>query len=290
MNARRVELDLGSLILENRVDEGFDELIAKNAYRNGPLPLLKEIRGNIGPNEQIVLAHPRPITDESAVHLLIESAGFEIEEIRSFDETEISIVPRDRASERYDYDMELVEMIDHAEILACHEFAHEVYYYRDFNYDYEVARQFDPNADMFAIVDSRGTILAIGRSILRAPGYYCPFMYATQPLGEKVTVPIMHRKICEVMGLYREGKHGIIAFKRLMTFLAKYASKIVRVDSVWTTYDESDEYTGTYYKKKLLMEETGHTLTYRDFGGSWKLVMSERMEELASKRTEMFVR
>ena len=55
-----------------------------------------------------------------------------------------------------------------------------------------------------------------------------------------------------------------------------------------TTYDAKDPYTGNYYKSKLLMEDTGVTLTYRDFGGKWNLICTDRILELRDLHRDMF--
>jgi hypothetical protein len=175
--------------------------------------------------------------------------------------------------------MVIREVADPHEIETIHEFAREYYYYKDFNYDLDVVRQFDPNSDVLAVFEPNGTILSIVRSTVRVPGYNVPFMYARQADGRHVEVPENHHRICEIMALYREGKRGIIAFKRLIEYLTQYLYYVARVDSVWTTYDKSDTFTGTYYKNKFLMEDVDVTLVYRDFGGLWQLICSDRIEE-----------
>jgi len=133
-----------------------------------------------------------------------------------------------------------------------------------------VVKQFDLNSDLFVLYDSAGDICSIARLIIRVPDYYCSFMYATQatePKGAHYSIPEKHLRTSEIMALYREGKKGVVSFKYLMEYLTQYGTKIGHFDSVWTTYDECDNYTGTYYKNKFLMKETGVKLIYRDFGG-----------------------
>ncbi|MBA7484114.1 hypothetical protein ES707_19638 [subsurface metagenome] len=92
------------------------------------------------------------------------------------------------------------------------------------------------------------------------------------------------------MALYREGKKGVVAFKRLIEYLTQYGTRIRHFDSVWTTYDECDNYTGTYYKNKFLMQETGVKLIYRNFGGLWNLLVTEQKEELKKLHHKIFRR
>jgi hypothetical protein len=184
----------------------------------------------------------------------------------------------------------LREITDPAEVLACHEFAREVYYYKDFKYDLDVVRQFDAHADMFVVYDRAGRTIAVGRAVLRVPGYNCPFMHAVKDDGTHYEVPARFRRICEVMGVYKEGHIGVIAFKKLLEFLARNAHRIAGADSVWTTYDANDPFTGNYYKSKMLMREAGVRLTYRDFGGRWNLIWTDRILELYNLHRDMFRR
>lgn len=289
----RIQIDLGPLPVKETLEDSFDELIERDGYALGPLPRLKQIRSELPPMREVVIENTftgfRDDVYERRARLIIETAGFErVHRDPSGASSPYTATTRKPVTANYDYGMVLQEMLGEEEILRCHEFAREVYYYRDYNYDYSVARQFDPNADMFAVLSAEGSILGIGRAIISVPGYYCPFMYATTEDGRHVTIGEKEGKLCEVMGLYREGKQGIVAFKRLMSHLAIYAAEVARLDSIWTTYDESDEYTGRYYKRKLLMRETGHKLVYRDFGGLWDLVMTDNIQELAKAQPGMF--
>jgi hypothetical protein len=93
-----------------------------------------------------------------------------------------------------------------------------------------------------------------------------------------------------VMGLFKEGRQGVVAFKHLMEFLTSYAYEVAGLDSIWTTYDASDPFTGEYYKTKLLMEELGVRLKYGDFGGIWVLICTEKVAELRASRRAMFAK
>ena len=288
-------LHIEELQLASRVDESFDDLIDRKQYNWGPLVGLHKLRLRTSDNEPVRVCitgkTPRNAVEERNLKMLFHKAGFEeVEFAPGGDGPAVSAVRRSPYTVPYEYGLFLKELISEDEIQRGHEFAREVFYYKDFNYDYEVARQFDPNADLFAVFNSSDGILALGRSVIRLPGYTCPFMHATMEDGSRYTIPRRFVRVCEVMGLYREGREGIVAFKKLMESLTQYAYYIGKVDSIWTTYDELDSYTGTYYRRKLLMESAGVRLIYRDFGGLWNLIFTDRIEELREVYDNMFVR
>jgi len=290
-----IDLHLDDLQLAPRVDESFDDLIERDQYNSGPLVVLNGLRRNLPDNEPVMVrvsgAIPENSDEERNLAMLFHKAGFDkIEYLNSSGEPCVKAVKRPLYTVPYDYGLFLKEFIEEEDILRCHEFAKSVYYYKDFNYDYDVTRQFDPNADVFAVVNSENKILALGRSVIRLPGYTCPFMHATLTDGSHYTIPDSFIRICEVMGLYVEAREGIVAFKKLMESLTQYAYYIAKVDSIWTTFDEVDTYTGTYYRRKLLMESTGVKLVYRDFGGLWNLIFTDRIEELKDVNKNMFLR
>ncbi len=288
-------LHLDDLSLAACSNESFDDLIDKKQHLRGPLVELNSLRLRVADNEPVTVglagkipANPAEIRN---LQMLFHKAGFDKVEYADSNTTPfVGAVKRPLYTIPYDYGLFLKEFIDEKNILRCHDFARKVYYYKDFNYDYEVTRQFDPNADVFAVVNSSDEILALGRSVIRLPGYTCPFMHATTVGGARYTIPERFIRICEVMGLYVEGREGIIAFKKLMESLTQYAYYIARVDSIWTTYDEADTYTGTYYRRKLLMESAGAKLIYRDFGGLWNLIFTDKIEELRDVNENMFER
>ena len=181
--------------------------------------------------------------------------------------------------------------IEPEEIKRCHVFAKEFYFYKDFNYDLDVVKPFDLNCDHFAVYDMDGEIQSMARIILRVPGYYCPFMYATiagDSGSSHFKIPGNEQRIGEIMAIYAAGKRGILAFKQMMEYLTQYGTDIAHFDSVWTTYDEEDNYTGTYYKNKFFMQETGEILQYRDFGGRWKLIYTDKIKELKEVHHRIF--
>jgi hypothetical protein len=290
-----IDLHLDDLCLAVRVEESFDDLIERNQYCTGPLVALNKLRVRLSDNSPVRVnltgSIPKNSIEERNLKMLFHKAGFtEGEYSTDADVPFFKGVKRPLYTVPYDYGMYLKEIIEEEDILRCHEFARKVFYYKDFNYDYEVTRQFDPNADVFAVVNSDDKILALGRSVIRLPGYTCPFMHALLPDGSHYTIPERFIRICEVMGLYVEGREGVIAFKKLMESLTQYAYYLADVDSIWTTYDEVDTYTGTYYRRKLLMESAGVKLIYRDFGGLWNLIFTDRIEELKDVNENMFMR
>ena len=292
---KSLELHVQDLTLRTAVGETFDDLINKKQYQQGPLIALNELRRKVADNEEIrvVLTSgvPRDEIEGRNLRILFNKASFVdviIDNVGGV--TVVRATKRPPFEMTYDFGLALREFTSEDDILRCHEFAEKINYFKDFNYDYEVSRQFDPNADHFGVVNSRGDILALGRPVLRVPGYSCPFMHACLEDGSHYPVPERYVRICEVMGLYVEGREGSIAFKKIMEALTQYAYYIAKVDSIWTTYDETDSYTGTYYRRKLLMEETGAKLTYRNFGGLWNLIFTDKIKELRDINVRMFVR
>jgi len=290
-----ITLRLENLELISSTAESFDDLIDQRRYSAGPLVALNSLRLDLAENEPVKVSiagkAPSNSMEERNLKMLFHKAGFtKIEYTINGTGPSVYAVKRPLYIVPYGYGLFLKEFIEAKDILRCHDFAKSVYYFKDFNYDYEVSRQFDPNADVFAVVNSADKILALGRSVIRVPGYTCPFMHATLANGSHFRIPDRFGRICEVMGLYIEGREGIIAFKKLMESLTQYAYYIAGVDSIWTTYDEMDTYTGTYYRRKLLMEGAGVKLTYRDFGGLWNLIFTDRIEELRDIYENMFER
>ena len=289
------ELDLGDLELKRQVSQSFDDLVALDWYKHGNLYELQKLRLLLRENGilRLVNTYAGKIDQTYLFHqeILLNKAGFVDLRIQS-DKNPLIIEARKRplVTEEYEYGFTLTEIVDPDEIFACHEFAKEYYYYKDFNYDLDIVRQFDLNADLMIVRDGSGEICSMVRSILRVPGYYCPFMYAVDPNGDHYTVPKGFMRFSEMMALYKEGKKGVVAFKRIMESLTQYTSYIERIDSIWTTYDESDSYTGTYYKTKFLMEELGVRLKFRDFGGSWNLLVTDKIEKLRRLHKDLFKR
>jgi hypothetical protein len=288
-------LHLDDLSLPTHSEETFDDLIMRQQYRKGPLVELIKLRRSLADNEavEVSIAGKTPSTQIEVrnLEMLFNKAGLAQVNYDDSDTTPlVNAVKRPLYTVPYDYGLVLKEFIEEEDVLKCHDFARKVYYYKDFNYDYDVTRQFDPNADVFAVVNSKEEILALGRSVIRLPGYTCPFMHGAAADGSRYTIPDRFVRVCEVMGLYVEGREGVVAFKKLMESLTQYAYYIARVDSIWTTFDEVDTYTGTYYRRKLLMESAGIKLTYRDFGGLWNLIFTDKIDELKDVYENMFAR
>ncbi len=292
LDSIEVNLDLGDLEVCSKTDESFDDLIAREQYRNGNLVRLQTCRRMLRSGGLLLLRDSGGSTacdgHFERVQMLLRVAGFT--EVVLKGAGVVQAAKRPPVVEEYEHGIVLREVVEPAETQACHEFAREYYYYKDFNYDLDVVRQFDLNADMYALYDSSNRIAALGRGVVRVPGYNCPFMYAVADDGSHYEVPARFRRICEVMGLFKEGRGGVVAFKNLMEFLTQWAYYIAGVDSIWTTYDGNDPFTGNYYKSKLLMQESGVRLTYRDFGGKWNLIWTDKIEELRDLHRGMFTR
>ncbi len=294
LDSLEVTVDLGDLVVSARTDDSFDDLIARRQYRSGNLAALQKCRLALRDGGTLRLTNPHEGASRDGYladqEMLLRMAGFTAVTVESRAPLVVRATRRAPVVEEREHGMLLREIVDPAEVLSCHEFAREYYYYKDFNYDLEVVRQFDLNADMFAVFDRSLKIVAIGRAVVRVPGYNCPFMHAVMDDGSHYEVPARLRRICEVMGLFKEGRAGVVAFKALMEYLTQYAYYIAGVDSIWTTYDDNDPYTGNYYKSKMLMQESGVRLTYRDFGGRWNLIWTDRITELRELNRAMFRR
>lgn len=290
----QVEIDFGALVLDRFTNDTFDDLIARDAWRAEPLASLVKLRNETPDNAQVCIrnTYPSAVADgeyRSNMELLLNETGFVDVEVRQTADGQIvQARRRPLVLQECEHAMAIHEISHPEDVMQTHEFAREYYYYKDFNYDYDVVRQFDNHTDIFAVREDNGSILSIARSTVRVPGHNLPFMYAESVDGRNVSVPEGHHRICEIMALYREGKRGIIAFKRLIEYITQYLYYIGKFDSVWTTYDKSDTFTGTYYKNKFLMRDFGMTLVYRDFGGRWELIFSDRVEEAKNLYRRLF--
>ena len=223
--------------------------------------------------------------------MLLRVAGFtDVAAVSAGPPMVVQATRRPAVVEEYDHGIVLREVVDPAEVQACHEFAREYYYYKDFNYDFDVVRQFDLNADLYAVYDGSKRLAPSAAGSCACRGTTARSCTPSTDDGSHYEVPARFRRICEVMGLFKEGRGGVVAFKNLMEFLTQYAYYIAGVDSIWTTYDGNDPFTGTYYKSKLLMQESGVRLTYRDFGGKWNLIWTDRIVELRDLHRGMFKR
>lgn len=285
--------DLGDLIMLNQTNETFDDLIKRNTYNTGNLYILSRIRLMLHDNGILNLINTyKGAIDNSyltRMEILLNKAGLiDIKIENSSKPLRIRAVRRSLKTAELSYGLRFKEVIDPDEISRCHRFARDYYYYKDFNYDLEVVRQFDLNCDQYAVYNEENEIYSIARVITRVPGYYCPFMYATlsgEPKGRHMTIPGKDKRIGEVMAIYSAGRKGVVAFKLLM----EYGTSVMNFDSLWTTYDDDDGYTGTYYKEKFMMEDTGIKLIYSDFGGTWNLLVGHKLAELKTLNNRIFM-
>jgi hypothetical protein len=293
LDALEVTLDLGPLALDDITTESFDDLIARRGDESGNLFPLRKCRLVLQDGGRLQLANPYPGAREPAYldlqEMLLRAAGFtDIVVKDAAGPVLVEAVKRAPVVEEQEYGMVVRELVTPEDVAASHVFSRDYYYYKDFNYDLEVARQFDLHADSFAIYDRHQQMIALARIAWRVPGYRCPFMYSVTESGDHYRVPRRCRRTGEVSAIYREGRDGVFAYKRLMEFLVYHVPPISLPDSVWTTYEVNDPYTGNLYKSKFLMEDMGVRLTYRDFGGKWILLCTDRIEELHRLHHSLF--
>jgi hypothetical protein len=295
LEAMEATLDLGELSLSGQVTESFDDLVHKERFRTGNLFPLKKCRHVLreGGTLRLRNTYSGAFDEEyqELQKLLLCSAGF-VDVVPTGEVSPFVVEARKRPAmvEEQEFGMVIREIMTPDELALTHEFAREYYFYKDFNYDIEVTRQFDLHTDVYAVYDKAGQIVALARCAMRVPGYNCPFMHATTDDGSHYTVPEQFRRIGEMMAIYKEGRDGVVAFKRLMEFLTQYIAYVACADSIWTTNDVTDPYTGNYYKSKFLMHDMGVRLTYRDFGGKWNLLCTDKVQELGKLHRELFRR
>ncbi|MCK5153108.1 MAG: hypothetical protein KAQ93_02015 [Spirochaetales bacterium] len=295
-NEIELTIDLGQLIMRNQTNESFDDLLKQLTPKNDNLFILSRLRLMLQEEGilTIINQYTGPIENSymARMEILLNKAGFiDIEIISS--SIPLTVKAKKRILERVDigYGLVLREVIHPDEILLCHKYAKDYYFYKDFNYDLNVVKKFDLNCDHFAVFDDNNEIYSMARIIIRTPGHYCPFMYARIANGnniEHISVPGKDKRIGEVMAVYSAGKKGVVSFKRMMEYLTQYGTTIGHFDSVWTTYDDDDIYTGTYYKNKFKMNETGIKLKYSDFGGIWNLLVTDQISTLKDLHHQIF--
>lgn len=286
-------LNLHDLEMRNQVRDSFDDLVARKQDSSGLLYELTKLRLLLRDNGQLRLINTftgeRDSDYRLRAEILLVKAGFHNFQFSDDDgRLVIEATRRPYLTERSRYDMTIREIVRPNESRLCHNFACNFYYYKDYNYDIDLAQQFDLNTDSFAVFDKAGQILAIARCAARVPGYYCPFMYATDEQGEHINIPPEHKRFCEVMVLFQDGKYGAIAFRSIVEFLTAFFHNVAHYDTLWTTYDITDEYTGTYYKTRFYMVEYNKRLTYRDFGSRWNLIYTQRIKDLCNHRHFLF--
>jgi hypothetical protein len=295
LDALEITLDLGDLSLSGQVSETFDDLIGQERYQTGNLFPLRKCRHVLREGGTLRLTNTHPGAHEVEYQelqtLLLRSAGFtDMAPIGESPPFVIEARKRPAMVEEQEFGMIVREIMTPEDLALTHEFAREYYFYKDFNYDLDVSRQFDLHTDVFAMYDKSGQIVALARNAMRVPGYNCPFMHAATDDGSHYVVPDRFRRIGEMMAIYKEGRDGVVGFKRLMEFLTQYIAYVACADSIWTTNDVTDPYTGNYYKSKFLMYDVGVRLTYRNFGGKWNVLCTERVQELGKLHRELFRR
>ncbi len=295
LDALEITLDLGDLSLSALTNETFDDLIREERYHTGNLFPLRKCRHVLREGGSLRLTNPHPgagdLEYQELQMLLLRAAGFaDIAPVGDSSPLVVEARKRPAMAEEQEFGMVVREIVTPEDLALTHEFAREYYFYKDFTYDLDVARQFDLHTDVFVVYDKSAQIVALARNAMRVPGYNCPFMHATTDDGRHYAVPDRFRRIGEMMAIYKEGRDGVVGFKRLMEFLTQYIAYVACADSIWTTNDVNDPYTGNYYKSKFLMYDVGERLTYRNFGGKWNMLCTERVPELGKLHRELFRR
>ncbi len=289
-------IDLGDLSMRNQIEETFNDLLKRAPFNSGNLYYLTRIRFMLRENGILNLINTYRGTLDSGylkrLEILLNKAGFiDLNVTNTSGSQLVKAVRRPAEVEDIGYGLTLREVLYPDEIYRCHQYAKNFYFYKDFNYDLEVVKQFDLNCDHFAVYDDNNEIYSMARIVIRVPGYYCPFMYATiagESGNKHIELSGKDERIGEVMAIYSAGKRGVVAFKRMMEYLTQYGTAIANFDSVWTTYDDEDIYTGTYYRNKFMMEDTGIKLQYSDFGGEWNLLVTRKIAELKKLHHHIF--
>jgi len=151
-------IDLGDLIMLNQTKETFDDLLKRNPYNTGNLYILSRIRLMLHDNGILNLINTYKGSIDSSylkrLDILLNKAGFiDIEIKNESSPLIIRTVRRLVEIKELGYGLRFKEVIDPDEILQCHQFAKDYYYYKDFNYDMDVVKQFDLNCDYFAVYD-----------------------------------------------------------------------------------------------------------------------------------------
>lgn len=289
-------INLGNLTMDNQTTLTFNDLLKLPISQPDNLYILTRLRLMICPEGELTLINIFDgQIDESYLNrmkILLNKAGFiDIRIINIPFPLTITAERRPVIEENLGYKLTLKEAITPEEILACHMYAKEYYYFKDFNYDLDVVKLFDLNCDHFAVYDENNDIYCMARIVIRTPGHNCPFMHATidRDTGNShFIIPGIDKRIGEIMAIFSAGKKGIISFKVLMEYISQYSYSIAHFDSIWTTYDVEDQYTGTYYKNKFMMKDTDIKLKYSDFGGIWNLVYTDKIVEMKNLHHQIF--
>ncbi|HTZ50776.1 MAG TPA: hypothetical protein VMF68_03910, partial [Spirochaetia bacterium] len=144
-------LDLGALTIDEQTNESFDDLIARQARVPGPLLPLRNCRHVLRVGGTLRLTNPHMGAADARYRerqeILLNAAG--IVEPRVVREQPLVVEARKRPliREEHEFGMVVREVVHPDEIAKTHEFARQYYFFKDFNYDLEVTRQFDLNTD-----------------------------------------------------------------------------------------------------------------------------------------------
>ena len=191
--ALEVGFDLGPLVVADETQETFADLVPRRLATTGILPRLLDCRRALREGGELTLANRwHGAIDAGYVfreEALLNMAGFvEVETLGDEPTHTLRARRRPNVVEEWDYGMVLREVTEPDEMLACHEFAREIYYYKDFNYDLDVVNAFDLNADMYAVYDA--SVRVIGhrkRESSACPGTTAPSCTPCRPMAARTT-------------------------------------------------------------------------------------------------------
>ena len=135
-----IEIDLKDLELRYQVHETFDDLIARKQHRSGLLYELLKLRLMLQESGSLRLINRyRGVIDPGyrlRVEMLLTKAGFHQFRITNRDGYQvIDAKRRPYLVEQHKHGLTLREIVNPDEIRQCHEFAQEIYYFKDYNYD-----------------------------------------------------------------------------------------------------------------------------------------------------------
>lgn len=285
-----VDISTGPLEFGAEPDGDWNDLFERDQFRHGLLYELKRVRLLMREGGQLQIRLKRPANChenyERNFDALLVKAGFRTV---SFQGNTLQTVKRPLIrTGPLEHRLSVCELEQPEDIEACHEFARDVFYYKDLMYDTELRRQFDPNSDYFGVFDENGEMLSVLVAVSRLPEYFCPFQYGETADGLRVSLPGHYGRVDEIMIAHRDGKVGVSAYKLLMKTFFNFLCEVAHPDAFVLCCEEDDRYTAEYYKNKFLMAEIGVRLTYRNSGTTWNVLLSDRMEEFCPGRAALF--
>ncbi len=285
-----LELAPGPLNFDTAPDGDWNDLLERDQFRHGLLYELKRVRLLLreGGRLQIRLRRPDDCHEHYARNFdaVLVKAGFTTVSFRE-DIVETRKRPLIHVGP-LEHRLFVRELEQPEAIQACHDFAKEIFYYKDLIYDTEIRRQFNPNSDYFGVFDENGEMLSMLAATSRLPEYFCPFQYCETADGTRPAIRADYRRVDEITIAHREGKIGVSAYKLLMKAFFNFLCDVAHPDAFVLCCESDDRFTAEYYKNKFLMTEIGVRLTYHNSGTTWNVLLGDRLEELCPRRATLF--